>query len=102
MLNFIASFLTNRTLIINGNEYNSLVFSLENGVPQGSTLSVTLFIIVMNSITEGPKFIVNCRLFVDDLNIFCETKFKSSWDWTSQINSQLLNEERRISSMRDL
>lgn len=70
-LNFIESFLTDRTFSVKVNGHLSQKFQQENGVPQGSTLSVTLFLIAINSITEDIKFPVKYSLFADDFNFFC-------------------------------
>jgi len=84
MLKFIESFLTDRTFSVKVNGHISLQFQQENGVPQGSTLSVTLFLITINSITEAIKFPVKCTLFAADFNIFCSGKNPHS----SQISLQ--------------
>ena len=41
----------------------------EMGVPQGSILSVTLFSVKINSITQCLKPGVDCSLYVDDFQI---------------------------------
>ena len=74
MFKFIESFLTDRTLSVKVNGHISPQFQQVNGVPQGSTLSVTLFLIAINCITEMIKFPVKCTLFADDFNIFCSGK----------------------------
>lgn len=71
MLNFIDNFLTEGTFSVKVNWHLSPQFQQENGVPQGSTMSVTLFIIAINSIIKAIKFSVKCSLFADDFNIFC-------------------------------
>ena len=43
----------------------------EEGVPQGSVLSVTLFSVAINNILEAVTPPVKCSLFVDDLAIYC-------------------------------
>ena len=42
----------------------------EMGVPQGSILSVNLFLVQINSIAQCLKPSVDCSLFVDDFHIF--------------------------------
>lgn len=71
MLNLIDSFFTDRTFSVKVNGHISPQFQQENGVLQGSTLSVTLFLIAINSITETIKFPIKCTLFADDFNFFC-------------------------------
>ena len=46
----------------------------EEGVPQGSVLSVTLFSLKINSILNQLPHTVHGNLYVDDLNIFCQGK----------------------------
>ena len=44
---------------------------IQNGVPQGSVLSVTLFLLAINNIVENIELPVKCCLFADDLTIYC-------------------------------
>ena len=53
-----------------GNKLSSL-FKQEEGVPQGSVLSVTLFSIAINKITNEVCPPVSCSLFVDDFALYC-------------------------------
>ena len=46
-------------------------FVQENGVPQGGVLSVTLFLIKMNSIVKSIPQSLSYSLYVDDLQISC-------------------------------
>ena len=62
---FIFNFLNNRTIQVKLNDFISRKFKLENGLPQGSILSVYLFLIAIN------KIFLNCdqttnKLFCDD------------------------------------
>jgi hypothetical protein len=92
MLNFIDSFLTNRTFSVKVNGHISPKFQQENGVPQGSTLSVTLFLIAINSITEAIKFSIKCTTFADDFNIFSSGK--------NPLSTQIYLQEK-INSLHD-
>ena len=49
------------------------MFEQEQGVPQGSILSPTLFGIKINDIVKCVKDI-DCSLFVDDFGIFVRSK----------------------------
>jgi len=71
MLNFIKNFLLNRTYQVKVNGYLSQVFKQENGVPQDSTLSVSLFLVEINDLCEEIKFSVKSTFFADELNIWC-------------------------------
>ena len=66
---FIQQFLSNRFLRVRvGNEI-STARPLEDGVPQGSILSVTLFAIAINSVIAVLPDGVRGSLYVDDLSI---------------------------------
>lgn len=51
-LEFIINFLQNRKFIVSSNNEMSRERVLESGIPQGSVLSVTLFLITINTITS--------------------------------------------------
>lgn len=69
MLNFIVSFLTDITFSVKVNGHMPQKCLQENGVLQGSTLPVTLFLVAINSITEITKFSFKCSLIANNLNI---------------------------------
>lgn len=71
---FIESFLSDRTFRVRVGNVMSNYFEQENGVPQGSILSVTLFSIKINSIVEALKPGVDCGLYVDDFQISYRSK----------------------------
>jgi ribonuclease HI len=75
---FITSFLTNRRFKVRIGNVLSNDFTQENGVPQGSVLSVTLFAIAINGITRCVQSPVSSSLYVDDLAIFCKAARLSS------------------------
>jgi len=74
MFNFIKDFLLDRSFQVKINKYLSPTFIQQNGVPQGSTISVTLLLIAINDICENIKFPVHSTIFADDLNILCRGK----------------------------
>ena len=49
---------------------HSECFVKEEGLPQGSVLSVTLFVTAINEITKQLRSEVHCTLYVDDFTIF--------------------------------
>ncbi|GBL90371.1 hypothetical protein AVEN_29387-1, partial [Araneus ventricosus] len=53
-----------------GNTYSN-IFCQEEGVPQGSVLSVTLFVLAINPILSVIPQTVQKNLYVDDLHISC-------------------------------
>ena len=69
MFNFLRSFLTDRYFKVKiGNTYSEL-FKQEEGVPQGSILSVICFTVAINKIVKTISAPVKCALFADDLYI---------------------------------
>ena len=72
ILNYVKSFLSNRRFKVRLNNIQSDTFNLENGIPQGSPLSVILFLVAFNQLS----IIINeCKyfkhtLYADDLYIF--------------------------------
>ena len=70
MIRFIDSFLSDRFIKVrNGNQISN-PFKLEEGIPQGSVLSVTCFIIAINEIMKAVSRKVSGSLFVDDFVIY--------------------------------
>lgn len=74
ILKFIANFLHYRQFRVRVDGAYSQPRTQENGIPQGSNLSTTLFLVAINSITEKCKNPVKARLYADDLVIFCRGK----------------------------
>ena len=62
---FIYNFLNNRTIQVKINNFISEKFPMENGLPQGSILSVFLFLIAINKLFKNCDQTVN-KLFCDD------------------------------------
>ena len=70
MIRFINAFLSDRYIKVKvGNKMSSL-YKQEEGVPQGSVLSVTCFSVAINKIVEAVAPPVNCSLFVDDFVLY--------------------------------
>ena len=70
---FIQNFLSDRTFNVPIGNTLSDIFKQEQGVPQGSILSPTLFGIKINDIVKCVKDL-GCSLFVDDFGIFISSK----------------------------
>lgn len=70
MISFISNFLTNRKFSVLVGNTHSKSYYLENGVPQGSILSVTLFLLAIDSIFNNIKPNVKSLLYADDLVIY--------------------------------
>jgi len=68
---FIMNFLSDREFRVRIGSTHSDPHPQEMGVPQGSILSVTLFIVKINSIVEVLPDSIHRSLFVDDFTISC-------------------------------
>ena len=66
---FISNFLQDRSFKVRVGSTFSDSHPQEMGVPQGSILSVTLFYVKINSITQCLKPGVDCSLYVDDFQV---------------------------------
>ena len=67
--NLISSFLSDRNFQVKLGSTLSSAYKQEQGVPQGSILSVTLFNIKINNIVKCLNPGVDCSLYVDDFVI---------------------------------
>ncbi|XP_058449030.1 uncharacterized protein LOC131428991 [Malaya genurostris] len=67
MANMLNSFLSDRTFQVNVENYLSSKYPLKNGVPQGSVLSVTLFLVAMQPIFRIVINTVKVLLYADDI-----------------------------------
>lgn len=70
MFNFIRDFLNNRTFQVQIADFLSSKRPLENGVPQGSVLSVRLFLLAINDIVKEIESPINISLYADDICLF--------------------------------
>ena len=73
MFNWIQDFLKNRKFQVRINEAFSNKYNIENGTPQGSSISPLLFLIMINDIKLSNRK-VHLSLFADDIAIWIETK----------------------------
>lgn len=76
IFNYIKDFLTNRTFMVSVNGVNSERYSLLNGIPQGSSLSASLFLIGMESLIKTVKKVKSVKylLYADDIVIYSASK----------------------------
>lgn len=74
LLAFIESFLNKRKTKLRISNTVSDPIDIENGLPQGSVISVILFICVINSAVSGTKAPVKALLFADDVTLLCKGK----------------------------
>ena len=73
MLQWLKGFLTNRTITTRFGCATSAKRTLEEGLPQGSALSCTLFLVYINDLPKHLK--VHKALFADDLVIWTTDKY---------------------------
>ncbi|VVC39002.1 Reverse transcriptase domain [Cinara cedri] len=73
MFNYIKCFLTSRQFTVSLTNAQSKIFTQQNGIPQGSSLSVTLFLLAINDITNTIEFPIKANLFADDFNFWCKS-----------------------------
>ena len=71
---FLQAFLKDRMFRVRVGSVLSDTFYQENGVPQGSVLSVALFAIAINPIMDCLTAEVSGSLFVDDFAIYCSAQ----------------------------
>lgn len=69
----IQDFLQERKFQVRVGHQYSQVFSQEMGVPQGSVLSVTLFLIAINTVIREVKSQVGISIYVDDMRFSIPT-----------------------------
>ena len=73
MLSWIQAFLSNRTIQTTFDKATSGKLTVEEGLPQGSSLSCTLFLIFINDLPDLQG--VKIALFADDLVIWTTEKY---------------------------
>ena len=66
MLNFINDFMTNRSFRLKAEGHITDNYKLENGTPQGSIISPTLFNVMIDDLFKGIPQKVNTSQFADD------------------------------------
>lgn len=74
IISFINNFVQDRSFQTLIGNTTSSVKSFENGICQGSILSVTLFLVAINSIAEKVKDPVKICIFADDVVLFMRSK----------------------------
>ncbi|GFW36022.1 putative RNA-directed DNA polymerase from transposon BS [Trichonephila clavipes] len=72
---FIKNFLNHRSFQVRLRSFYSNILIQEQGVPQGSVLSVLLCIIKINSIAHHINQGIQCSLYVDNVQISYSSKF---------------------------
>ena len=83
---FVQNFLSNREFKVRVGSTLSEAYNQEQGVPQGSILSVTLFSLKINNIVKCLNPGVDCSLYVDDFLIFYRSKNMNTIERQLQLN----------------
>jgi len=91
MPKFISKFLSNRSFCVRIGSSLSEMYRQEEGVPQGSILSVTLFSLKINSIVGCLLRDIECSLYVDDFLICYRAKHMHSIERQLQLCLNRLN-----------
>ncbi|XP_055623573.1 uncharacterized protein LOC129766997 [Toxorhynchites rutilus septentrionalis] len=111
MMAYLASFLTDRTFkVAVGDRFSSEKIA-ENGVPQGAILSVTLFLLAMNSIFDFIPDGVKVILYADDILLISsglvqrsrnrlQSAVKSVSMWADEVGFTISSEKSSILSIR--
>ena len=88
LLRWIKNFLTRRIqrIVINGCKSSFLPVS--SGIPQGSILGQTLFLIYVNNLPEG--ILSSLKLFVDDTKLYRVIKLETDRDVLQQDINRLM------------
>ena len=71
---YVNNFLQDRSFTVRINNTVSSVKMLQNGIPQGSVISVTLFLLTINNIFQKMSPPIEVHFFADDLVIFTRGK----------------------------
>ena len=83
---FVQNFLSNREFKVRVGSTLSETHNQEQGVPQGSLLSVTLFSLKINNIVKCLNPGVDCSLCVDDFLICYRSKHMNTIERQLQLN----------------
>lgn len=100
MLYFINNLLHNRTFQVKTSNVLSDPFIQDNGVPQGSTISVTLFLITINDISAGIHSPNIPLLYADDFNIICRSSNSKTIQQFLQDSTNKLESWSKVSGFR--
>ena len=98
----IKNFLNDRTFNVRVADTLSNISSQQNGIPQGSPLSGTLFLIAINGVTKIIPSPIQTILFADDLSVHLRTNYPNRalrilQDTIDKIHSWLSSKGFRIS-----
>lgn len=89
---YIQNFLSDRSFRVKVNNTLSEEFNLENGVVQGSPISVTLFLTAINNVTKIIKLPTHINIFADDINMHCKGNNNKSILENIQTSLDIIND----------
>jgi len=96
MFKYITNFLKERQFQAKVSNTLSNTYYQENGIPQGSSLAVTLFLLAINDIVETIQFPVKANLFADDFNILCRSNnLKTVQEFLQKSADSLTNSSKK-------
>jgi len=91
MITFITNFLQDKSFQTKIGETLSTTHITENGIPQGSVISVTLFLVAINNIFNNIPPPIKYTVFADDYTIFCSgVNIKTTVEFIEQALDKLL------------
>lgn len=70
LLNFLSSFVTDRTQCVMVNDVLSRKYKVPSGVPQGSVLGPILFLLYINDVSDIIPHSVSSNMYADDIKIY--------------------------------
>lgn len=98
---FIKNFLMDRKFKVKVNNTFSEPHTQELGVPQGSILSVTLFNVKINNITQSIDPSILSSLYVDDLCICSSSRYMPTLERKLQQNINQMDNRKWIQTLQN-
>ena len=96
----IADFLTNHFIRVRITDCLPNPYTLENGVPQGSVASISLFLISINEITSNVHFPPNQILFTEDVSIQPQTNIPPPLKDSHKIYNHNLDQQTQFQHLK--
>lgn len=89
-IKLISSYLNNRFQTVYLNSQYSNLSEVKSGIPQGSILGPTLFLLFINDLPSVLHY-TNCHLFADDVQLYASSKVCTISETFKNINTDLQN-----------
>jgi hypothetical protein len=95
LLSWLEGYLSSRKFRVKVNQSFSRYFEVSSGVPQGSNLGPTLFIIYINGLIDEINAVPNvyCKIFADDVKLYVHRNFHDSDVPSGYLQAALLKVE---------